>query len=202
MFGDRVVRRELRRYRKRGPAAFTAALLALIEEAAPPPESTLLDVGGGVGAIHHRLLDHGFSSATHLDASHAYLEAAKDETARVGHEGRVVFRDGDFAEALAELPQFDVVTLDRVVCCDPDFDVMLNGAASRARRMVAFTYPRPRRVIKWAIAGLNLFQKLSRSAFRAYVHDPLAMADVLERNGLRRRSAGGTWVWAAEVFER
>jgi hypothetical protein len=202
MFGDRVVRRELRRYRKRGPGASTAALLGLIEAAAPPKDATLLDIGGGIGGIHHRLLDRGFSTATHVDASHAYLAAARDETARCGHEGRVAFRDGDFADAIAELPEFDVVTLDRVVCCDPDFTVMLTGAASRARRMVAFTYPRPRRLIKWVIGGMNFFQRLRRSTFRAYVHDPLAMASVLERNGMRRRSAGGTWVWAAEVFER
>ena len=202
MFGDRVVRRELRRYRKRGPGASTAALLGLIEAAEPPKDATLLDIGGGIGGIHHRLLDHGFSTATHVDASHAYLAAARDETARRGHEGRVTFKDGDFADATAELPEFDVVTLDRVVCCDPDYDVMLTGAASRARRMVAFTYPRARPMVKLVIAGMNVFQRLRRSTFRAYVHDPSAMAGVLQRNGLRRKAAGGSWVWAAEVFER
>jgi magnesium-protoporphyrin O-methyltransferase len=202
MFGDRAVRRELRRYRKRGPGVSTSALLGLIEAAEPPRGATLLDIGGGIGGIHHRLLDHGFSNATHVDASHAYLAAARDETARRGHEGRVTFREGDFADATAELPEFDVVTLDRVVCCDPDFTLMLTSAATRARRMVAFTYPRPRRIIRWAIHGMNVFQRLSRSSFRAYVHDPSAMAAVLERNGLRRSSAGGTWIWAAVVFER
>jgi len=75
MFGDRVVRRELRRYRKRGPGASTAALLGLIESAEPPKDATLLDIGGGIGGIHHRLLDHGFSTATHVDASLTFTPA-------------------------------------------------------------------------------------------------------------------------------
>src|SRR5215510_8147900 len=108
MFGDRVVRRELRRYRKGGPGASTKALLGLIEAAGPPPGATLLDIGGGIGGIHHRLLDRGFSTATHVDASSAYLTAAKDETVRRGHEGRVNFFEGDFVDATAALPEFDV----------------------------------------------------------------------------------------------
>jgi magnesium-protoporphyrin O-methyltransferase len=201
-FDARTVRRELKRYRKRGPGPSTRSLLAAIEDAAPPAGSTLLDIGGGLGTIHHRLLDRGFAAATHVDASTAYLAAAGEETQRLGHSERVTFRHGDFHALAAELPPADVVTLDRVVCCDRDYESMLGQAASHARRLVAFSYPRPRWFIRLFIGFGNAFCRIAGRTFRAYVHPPAAMAAVLERSGFRRRSAGGSFVWAAEVFER
>jgi len=201
-FDPRKVRRELKRYRKRGASAWTRELLGAIEQAAPPQGSTLLDVGGGVGAIHHRLLARGFAHATQIDAAKAYLDAAQEEAERLGHAGRLSVLHGSFHELVRTAPEVDVVTLDRVVCCDPDFRSMLGGAASRAKRLVGFTYPRPRAVVRAMIGALNLFERTFGTGFRAYVHPPHEMAAVLERSGMRRRWAGGTWMWAAEVFER
>jgi magnesium-protoporphyrin O-methyltransferase len=177
-------------------------LLAAIESASLPQGATLLDIGGGVGAIHHHLLDKGYSHATQIDAATAYLDAARDEAERRGHAGRLSVLHGNFHELVRSAPEVDVVTLDRVVCCDPDFRSMLGGAASRARRLVGFTYPRPRVVVRAMIAVMNLLQRAFGNGFQAYVHAPHEMAEVLEGAGMKRRWAGGTWVWAAEVFER
>jgi magnesium-protoporphyrin O-methyltransferase len=201
-FDDRFARRELKRYRRRGPAPWTRKLLSAIEGASIPANATLLDVGGGVGAIHHELLEHGFARATQIDASSAYLEAAAEEVERLGHHGRVDLRRGDFHALAVNLPPADVVTLDRVVCCDPDFEGMLGQAASHALRLVAFTYPRPRWIVRVFVNVGNTVRGFFGGTFRAYIHPPAAMAAVLERNGMRRRWAGGTFIWAAEVFER
>jgi len=201
-FDDRFARRELKRYRRRGPSPWTRELLNAIEGASVPPDSTLLDVGGGVGAIHHHLLERGFARATQVDASSAYLAAAAEEVERLGHDGRVDLRRGDFHTLALELPPVDVVTLDRVVCCDPDFEAMLGQAAAHALRLVAFTYPRPRWIVRVFVNVGNHLRGFFGQTFKAYVHPPAAMAAVLERNGLRRRWAGGTFIWAAEVFER
>ncbi len=69
-FDRRLAQRELRRYRRRGPVRSTRLLLDAIKPALTP-DSTLLDIGGGVGAIHHELLDAGAVSAVHADASPA-----------------------------------------------------------------------------------------------------------------------------------
>jgi magnesium-protoporphyrin O-methyltransferase len=201
-FNERTARRDLKRYRRRGAARCTRQLLSAIEAATIPAGSTLLDVGGGVGSIHHALLEQGFARATQVDASSAYLAVAAEEVERLGHDGRVDLRRGDFHTLAVELPPADVVTLDRVVCCDPDFEDMLGHAASHALRLVAFTYPRPRWIVRLFIAAGNRICGLLGRSFRAYVHPPAAMAAVLERNGMRRRWAGGTFIWAAEVFER
>ncbi|HTO74037.1 MAG TPA: methyltransferase domain-containing protein [Gemmatimonadales bacterium] len=201
-FDAGIARRDLRRLRRRGPDLVTRRLFDAVKSVRLPPDATLLDVGGGVGAIHHFLLDHGFSRATQVDASTAYLEAAEEETVRVGHDGRVEFRFGGFPAAAADVAPADVVTMDRVVCCDPDFSGLLGSAADKARRLLAFSYPRPRWSIKLVVAAANAWRRLFGQPFRAYVHRPEAMTSVLESRGLRRRWAGGTWIWAVELFER
>ena len=201
-FDAAVARRDLRRFRRRGPDAPTQHLLAAVRARPLPPQPTLLDVGGGIGSIHHVLLEHGFAEATHVDASAAYLAAAADETERLGHSGRVQFQLADFPAVTATVPRADVVTLDRVVCCDPDYVRMLRAAADHARRLIAFSYPRPRWIIRLFVAGANAVRRLFGQGFRAYVHPPTAMTAVLEGAGLRRSWVGGTWIWAVEIFER
>lgn len=201
-FDQRTARRDLKRFERRGPDATTRQILAAIREVPLPSQSVLLDVGGGIGAIHHDLLEHGFARAIHVDASTAYLAIAEAETRRRGHAERVDFRQADFPEVASSFPMADVVTLDRVVCCDPDCARLLGAAAGRARRLVAFSFPRPRWVIRLVIAVFNLSNRLRGRAFRAHIHSPAKMAGVLERAGLSRRRSGGTWFWAVEIFER
>jgi magnesium-protoporphyrin O-methyltransferase len=43
-----------------------------------------LDIGGGVGIIQHELLPAGVTTAVHIDAATAYLDAAKEEAKRRG----------------------------------------------------------------------------------------------------------------------
>lgn len=201
-FNVRVARRDLRRFRRRGPGPSTRHMLAALLAFPLPREPDLLDVGGGIGALHHALLDRGFAHALHVDGSEAYLATAAEEAARLGHAGRVTFRQGDFASVAPSLPSADVVTLDRVVCCDPDFTGLLTAAADRARCAVAFSYPRRRWLVRAFIAAANASRRLVGRAFRVYLHPPAAMAAVLERAGFRRRWIGGSWVWAVELFER
>src|SRR5262245_46251582 len=106
-FDPRKARRELKRFRKKGPFPWTRQLLDAIEQAPLAAGPTLLDIGGGVGAIHHHLLEKGFSHATHIDAAIAYVDAAKDETQRRGHAGRVSFSHGDFHELVKTAPEAD-----------------------------------------------------------------------------------------------
>lgn len=201
-FDQRLAEGDLRRFRKRGPDPATKQLLAAIEKQPLPPQPTLLDVGGGIGAIHHILLDRGFAQATEIDASQAYLAVAAAEAERRGHRGRVSLLHADFHEAAATTAVADVVTLDRVVCCDPDYAGLLAAAADHARRLLALTYPHDRWYTRLFVVVMNAWRRLRADPFRAYIHSPAAMIGVLEAHGLRRRWAGATLVWQAELFER
>jgi len=201
-FDPARARRDLRRFQRRGPDAPTRHLLVAVQARSLPPQPTLLDIGGGVGAIHHVLLEHGFSQATHIDASSACLASAADEARRLGHADRVQFQLAEFPAEGSTVPPADVVTLDRVVCCDPDYARMLGAAANHARHLLAFSYPRPRWLTRLVVAGGNGVRRLLGRGFRTYVHPPTRMRAVLEGAGMRQAWAGGTWTWAVELFER
>ena len=201
-FDDRMARRDLRRFRRRGPDAPTQRLIEGVLSRSVPAQGSLLDIGGGIGAIHHALLDKGFASAMHVDASQAYLSVAANEAQRLGHGTRVQFQLADFPNDAAGVPAADVVTLDRVVCCNPDYVAMLSAAAGHARRLLAFSYPRNRLLTRIVVATANGFRGMLRRPFRAYVHPPAAMRAEVEATGMRLGWTGGTWVWAVEIYER
>jgi len=109
---------------------------------------------------------------------------------------------GDFATIADTVTDADVVTLDRVVCCYPDAEALLHGAASRTRRLLAFSYPRDRWYM-WTLTALeNFWRRLRRSSFRTFVHSPEQMQAVLETAGLVRVARQGTFIWVLDLYRR
>jgi magnesium-protoporphyrin O-methyltransferase len=200
-FDDKDAARDIREYRRFGPAGQTAQLLKSVRELGLV-DATLLDIGGGVGVIHHELLGDIARQATHVDASAAYLEAAREESARRGHAQRIRFIHADFTEIARELPQADVVTLDRVVCCYPDFRVLLRAAADRSRRILALTYPRQTWYLRIGLDVVNFFQRLRRDPFRVFLHPVKEMERLLNQEGLRQISLKRLFVWEVALYAR
>jgi 2-polyprenyl-3-methyl-5-hydroxy-6-metoxy-1,4-benzoquinol methylase len=198
-FGEKDAENAIRDYRRRGPSAQTRVMLGAIREVGLKGV-TLLDIGGGAGVIHHELLRDVAISATHVDASSAYLRAARQEALRVGHADRLEFIHADFSEVAASLPAADIVTLDRVVCCYPDYRSLLTPAASHARRILALSYPRAVWYVRFSMILINLLQRLRRDPFRVFLHPPLAMDDLLRARGLRRRYLKRLWVWEIALY--
>jgi magnesium-protoporphyrin O-methyltransferase len=200
-FGEDEAKANLKEYRKRGPAKQTKLILEAVRSLGLQ-DASLLDVGGGIGAIHHDLLKDMASEAMHVDASSAYLKIANEEAQRQGHSERVKFIHADFTDVVDELPQVDVVTLDRVVCCYPDFRSLLKAAASKSRKAIALTYPRETWWLKMGIAVANFFQKLRKDPFRGFVHPVVEMEALLNGEGLRRVSTRRLFVWEMSLYRR
>jgi len=167
-FNHKVAERDLRRYRRRGADATTRLMLAELRRW-PLEGRRLLDVGGGIGVISKELAGTGVASATIVEASPAYLEVARREAGSQYGTRPTQFILGDFAVIADTLPDADVVTLDRVVCCYPDAEALLRQAAERARQLLAFTYPRDRWYVRTLIVLENLWLRLTGEEFRAFV---------------------------------
>ena len=86
-FDARRAKRDVGRYRRRGPDV-TTRLLRRGLVAASPLEGTLLDIGAGIGPLTFELLDAGIESAHTVDASPASIAAGRDEAGRRGQIGR------------------------------------------------------------------------------------------------------------------
>jgi magnesium-protoporphyrin O-methyltransferase len=204
-FNDRIAQRVLRRFRRRGPDRTTRILIDELRRTAASSGGgglSLLDIGAGVGAIHHDLLDGVVERATHVDAAPAQLRAAREETRRRGHEGAVKFLEADFTSIADQVPAADIVTLDRVICCFDDMERLVRLSAGKARRWYGAVYPRRVGWMRLALGAINLVQRMKRSPFRVFLHDPRAIDSMLRSSGLRPRSARQTAGWHAVVYER
>lgn len=200
-FGAARAAKDLKRFRQQGPDDTTRALVNLLR-ARGVKDATLLDVGGGVGAIHHELLDAGARSAVHADASAPYIGAARAEAERRGHSQRVAFVYGDFADIAESVAPADIVTLDRVICCYPDMEALVAASASRARRLFGAVFPRDRWFLRLGFRVINVWQRVRRSTFRVYMHSPEAIDAAVNRQGLEPRSSAQTFVWRVTVYSR
>jgi 2-polyprenyl-3-methyl-5-hydroxy-6-metoxy-1,4-benzoquinol methylase len=200
-FDSKVAERDLRRYRRRGADRTTRLMLEELRRW-PLEGRHLLDVGGGIGVIISELADTRVASAAIAEASPAYLEVARREVGSKYGCRPIQFVLGDFAVIAGTLPDADVVTLDRVVCCYPDAEALLVASAARTRQVLAFTYPRDRWYVRTFVALENLRRRLTGTKFRAFVHAPKRMAEVLEASGLVRATQRETFVWTLDLYHR
>ncbi|HEX5942575.1 MAG TPA: class I SAM-dependent methyltransferase [Anaerolineales bacterium] len=200
-FSEAEARAELRNYRRRGPLKQTKLILEAIRSLGLK-NADLLDIGGGIGVIHHELLRDVVRDATHVDASSAYLKEAKQEASHRGHSERVNFIHADFTDIADQLPEVDIVTLDRVVCCYPDFRRLLKAAAEHSQRALAFTYPRETWYMRFGLRVINFFQGLRRDPFRVFLHPVAEMDELLKREGLKRVLLRRLFVWEMALYQR
>jgi methyltransferase family protein len=175
--------KELRRYRRRGPTGTTRRILTLLREA-KVQVGTLLDVGGGIGVLSHELLAAGASSAVQVEAATAYLESAREEALRRGQSDRVRLVHGDAVDLAATLDAADLVTLDRVICCYPDFEPLLEATAGRAIRYWAASFPRERWLFRMKMNWDNARRAKAGEEFRSFVHPIGRIYAALAKSGL------------------
>jgi SAM-dependent methyltransferase len=198
-FNDRLARRELRRYRRRGPVGSTRTLLEALRKQGVAGRS-FLDVGGGVGAVQHELMAAGASHGTHVDASPAYLAAARDEAQRRGHADRMRYLEGDFVTLASELNAADVVTLDRVICCYDDMAALVDASASRARLLLGLVFPREHLFMRFGVRVLNFVQRIRRRPFNVFLHGTAAVEARIRTHGFRKVVHAHSPLWQIHLY--
>jgi magnesium-protoporphyrin O-methyltransferase len=201
LFGQQYVTKELSRYRAKGPDKSTRILTEAIKEEGVDG-LTLLDIGGGVGAVQHELLGAGVDHATSVEASTAYLTAARAEAQRRGHAEQVTYFHGNFVDLAADIAPADIVTLDRVICCYHDMENLVGLSAARARRLYGLVYPRDTWWIKIGLAIENFFYRFRGSPFRTFSHPTEAVEAILSSHGLKRHFYQRTLAWQVVVYTR
>jgi magnesium-protoporphyrin O-methyltransferase len=202
LFDDGTAKSDLEAYRREGPAKATRLLLDHLRGAGVNG-LTLLDIGGGVGAIQHELVASGVSATVDVDASRAYLAAAQSEAAQRGYAEQAQYHHGNFLDLAPQIEPADIVTLDRVICCFPDMPGMVRRSAERAKRFYGLVYPRDTWYMRTADKVGNAFLWLARNKFRFYVHPAAAVDRLVQAEGLRLRfHRNADFFWQVLVYER
>lgn len=177
-FGKRTARRDARRYRRRGPDATAASIVRSLGDV---QDHTILEVGGGVGALQLELLKNGAARATNVELSPAYEDEARKLAEEHDLAGRIERVVADFADD--GVAPADVVVLNRVVCCYPDPERLLGRAANHARHELVFTFPRERWWIRSGFALVNAWLRLRRTEFRVFLHPTARLLAIPREQG-------------------
>lgn len=198
-FSEKQAQRDARRYRSKGIGKAAQWIVSMVRERGIEG-CTVLEPGGGVGAIQVELLKAGASRSLVVELSAGYDGPANELAREEGFEGRIERRVGDFAADGVE--DADIVVLHRVVCCYPDYERLLGTAARKARRTIVFTYP-PRNAVSRSVFGaLNLWMRVRGKEFRAFAHPPEAMVEVVRRAGFEPFGSRRGGIWRGIAFAR
>ena len=200
-FNADTAEEDLRAYRRNGPTGLTKALIEALSAGGIEGRS-VLEIGGGVGTVHHELLNSGAEAAVDVDASRAYVLAAREESERQGHADRVEYRVGDFVALADVIEPADLVALDRVLCCYSDMSSLVARSAALAKRRYGVVYPRYNWFGRVAIALINIGKRVSGSPFRTYLHRTADVDAILADHGLVKRLHRTTLIWQLAVYER
>lgn len=164
--------------------------------------STLLEGGCGTGEVQRALLQAGAQRATGVDLSAGMLTAARREAARHGLADRTAYLHGDFVQLAERLPRADIVILDKVVCCYPDWQGMLDVATARSARIIALTYPLDQRMTRLAVRLMTRVLDRIHCRYQPYLHDPAQIRAHLQARGFGRHSAARAHGWLTEIYVR
>ena len=201
LFDLKNAKKELKSFRKNGAGRVTRKLIALLR---PGMEKTssLLDVGGGIGAIQWSFLENSKGSTTDVDASAGYLQVAKSYATDKGWENRAVFKMGDFIDLEHEIESHEIVSMDKVVCCYPDYKAILDLATEKCSRTLVLSFPMSG-VIANVFRGIGvLYMKIKKNPFRPYIHSPAKMEELIASKGFRRVKHTIVFPWHIRMYER
>jgi magnesium-protoporphyrin O-methyltransferase len=169
---------------------------------------TVLDLGCGTGDLALATLARGAARATGVDLGPGAIEGARELARQRRVEDRSTFLVGDAAKV--PLDRHDVVLLNRVLCCYPDIDGLLDNSLSAARSLYAFTAPPSaglagmfaRAETRLANIWFRIRDRKFRG-FRAHVHDLEAVDRRIREAGFRPIVEGRRrLVWHLAVYER
>ena len=200
-FNKSTARKDLKSYRKKGLGKGSRKLVEFLKEQSLAG-STLLEIGGGIGALHLELLKEGAQKAVGVDVSAAYVEAATGLAQELGFADAVEYYVGDFVEEEQKIAPADIVLLDRVICCYPDMQALVTASAQHAQRLYALTYPRRTWWVRAGFSMMNIGVTVLRKRFRVFVHHPQEVAATLTSQGFTRILQATSGVWDIVVFQR
>jgi magnesium-protoporphyrin O-methyltransferase len=201
IFSAKSAAKEARRYRRSGLDGTSKRIVDLVKKRGVEGK-TLLEVGGGVGAIEIELLKAGMAGAVNVELTPTYEAAAGALLGEAGLADRVERKVMDFTEAGEEVGTADVVVMNRVLCCYPDMPKLAGAAAERAKDVLVISFPNDR---WWSQLGLsfgNFLFGLFRIQFRVFLHPPDQILAAVEQHGFKTRFNERGLLWQVAALER
>jgi len=194
--------KKLRQYKKKGPDKVTSRLIEFFRAEYDFHDKSLLDIGGGVGAIQWEFLRKGGKATINVDASNGYQVVAKDYAYELGFAEKVNFVFGDFVEKSSEVMETDFVTMDKVLCCYPDYQSLLENAIKKCRKSIMISYPLGGFLAKFYAKVENLYFAFKKNPFRTYIHSPQKIEGFIANHGFEITKKSISFPWHVQLYKK
>jgi 2-polyprenyl-3-methyl-5-hydroxy-6-metoxy-1,4-benzoquinol methylase len=201
IFSEKNAAGEAKRYRRKGLDGTSRRIFDFIR-ARDVEGKTLLEVGGGIGAIELELLKAGMAQAVNIELTPTYEAAAAELIIEAGLGDRVERSVMDFAEAGSSVEAADVVVMNRVICCYPDMPRLAGAAADRAKGMLVMSFPNRRWWTRLGLTVANFGFRIVRLQFRVFLHPPALILAAVEQRGFKIGLNQPGLLWQLVAFDR
>lgn len=165
---------------------------------------SILEVGSGPGDLTRLLVQLGAARARGIDLAAQTVEEARKRAAEEHLADKIEYIVGNGANQA--LDPHDIVVLDKVICCYPDWRELVGNTSSAARHGYGFVIPRSQGpsafIVRAFIAILGFTLKLRRCGFKPYVHDYSQIDSHLRQRGFTRRQLYLGPIWMTAVYTR
>ena len=199
VFSERSAWKQAKRYRRKGLDKTSRRIVEYLKERGVEGR-TVLEIGGGIGAIQLELLRAGAASAVSIELTPTYEKPAAELLRESGFADRVQRRVMDFTEAAAQVEAADIVVMNRVICCYPDMPKLVNAAAEHAEKLMVLSFPKERLWTRAMLALSNLPMRLAH--FHVFVHSVPLLRRVAGERGMAVALDRPGIFWEVTAFER
>ncbi|HKT82728.1 MAG TPA: methyltransferase domain-containing protein [Solirubrobacterales bacterium] len=201
LFSEKSAQAQAKRYRKRGLDPVSRQIVELVKQRDLGGVS-VLEVGGGIGAIQLELLKAGAATATSVELTPTYEDAAAELFEEAGFRDQAQREIMDFAEHGSDVAAADVVVLNRVLCCYHDMPRLAGAAAEHAGRLLVLSFPKQRLWTRALVVAANFGLWVARRKFHIFLHPPERIRAVAESRGLRTVHDRPGLFWQVLALER
>jgi len=145
----------------------------------------------------------GLSKVTDVDASEGYINVSKSIAKKQGLDTKITYHLGDFMDVYTEIEPHDIVTLDKVICCYPFVEDLLNASLSKAKTYYALVYPQASFISRTFIWFLNLTLKIRGNPFRPFIHNQKLIDSTIASADFTEIYSGKTFLsWQIHVYKK
>lgn len=146
----------------------------------------------------------GTTSISGFDLSEAAIQEANGYAKESGFADRAKFEVGD--GAVVQLPFSDIVVMDKVLCCYPDYDSLLKKASESSKQMLGFIVPRDegwmKPFMRCGAAAINLVERIRRTGFKFYLHPLTSIHEQLVERGFQQAEKTKSRFWLIFLYKK
>jgi 2-polyprenyl-3-methyl-5-hydroxy-6-metoxy-1,4-benzoquinol methylase len=201
IFSEKRARAAATRYRARGLDSTSGRIVDLLLKHGVEGR-TVLEIGGGIGALQIELLRAGANHAVSVELTPTYEEAASRLLREASLPDRVERRVLDFVAAGADVEAADIVVMNRVICCYPDMPRLAGAAADHCRGVLVMSFPKRRWWTRVLLSVGNFGLRVTRREFQVFLHSPDGIRYTAELRGLRALATQRGLFWEIAAWER